>query len=175
MEHFPAPLTLEQSDTMVDRCVYRLQRDGYGLWALENRGSGEFIGFVGLAMPGWESAFTPCTEIGWRLARSAWGKGYAAEAAHASLAMAFGPLGLHEVVSFTSTHNHRSRRLMERLGMTRDPAEDFDHPQVTHGPQRRHVLYRLSRADWEARDDNLSTDPRFDHELTAPTLGLTTN
>lgn len=149
MEHFPALLTRDQSDAMADRCVRQLQRDGFGLWAVEIRASREFIGFVGLAMPTWESAFTPCTEIGWRLARSAWGHGYATEAANASLATAFGRLGLDEVVSFTTTHNLRSQRVMERIGMKRDPAEDFDHPRVADGPHRRHVLYRLSRGDWD--------------------------
>jgi ribosomal-protein-alanine N-acetyltransferase len=149
MEHFPASLTRDQSDAMADRCARQLQRDGYGLWAVEIRASGEFIGFVGLAVPAWESAFTPCTEVGWRLARSAWGHGYATEAANASVATAFGRLGLDEVVSFTTTRNQRSQRVMERIGMQRDPAEDFDHPRVADGPHRRHVLYRLSRDDWD--------------------------
>ena len=149
MEHFPALLTREQSDAMVDRCVAQLQREGFGLWAVEITVSGEFIGFVGLAVPTWESAFTPCIEVGWRLARSAWGRGYATEAANASLATAFGRLGRDEVVSFTTTRNLRSRQVMERIGMKRDPTEDFDHPRVAGGPHRRHVLYRLSRGDWD--------------------------
>ena len=104
------------------------------------------MGFVGLNQPTWQAAFTPCTEIGWRLARSAWGKGYATEAAHAALAVAFGPVGLEEVVSFTTVENARSRAVMERLGMTHDPAEDFDHPNLpADSPVRRHVLYRLPR------------------------------
>jgi len=151
MEHFPVLLTHDQSDTMMDRCIVHLECDGYGLWAVEVRTSGEFIGFVGLAVPTWEAAFTPCTEIGWRLARSAWGYGYATEAANAALAMAFGVIGLDEVVSFTTTRNLRSQRVMQRIGMTRDPSEDFDHPLVADGPLRRHVLYRISRADWERR------------------------
>lgn len=93
MEHFPALLTRDQSDAMMGRCIVQLDRDGYGLWAIEVRISGEFIGFVGLAVPTWEAAFTPCTEIGWRLARSAWGNGYATEAANAALATAFGAVG----------------------------------------------------------------------------------
>lgn len=149
MEHFPALLNREQSDALMDRISERLSRDGYGLWAVEVRASGEFIGFVGLAVPSWQAAFTPCTEIGWRLARSAWGQGYATEAAEVSLATAFGPAGLDEVVSFTATGNRRSRQLMERIGMTRDPSADFDHPLVPHGPLRRHVLYRLRKADWQ--------------------------
>ena len=151
MEHFPALLTRDQSDAMVDRCVKQIERKGYGLWAVEVRTSGEFIGFVGLAMPTWKATFTPCTEIGWRLARSAWGHGFAAEAATAALATAFGPAGLHEVVSFTTTGNLRSQHVMQRIGMTCDPSEDFDHPRVGGGPLRRHVLYRIRRADWERR------------------------
>lgn len=148
MQHFPALLTRDQSDALADRCTERLRRDGFGLWAVEIRDSGQFIGFVGLAVPGWEAEFTPCTEIGWRLARSAWGHGYATEAANAALATAFGPARLDEVVSFTTTGNSRSRRVMQRLGMARDPAEDFDHPRISDGPLRRHVLYRLKGADW---------------------------
>ncbi len=148
MEHFPALMTREQSDALLDRCVEQIRRDGYGLWAAEVRTSGEFIGFVGLSAPTWQAPFTPCTEIGWRLARSAWGHGYATEAANAVLAQAFGVVGLHEVVSFTTRGNLRSRRVMQRLGMTCDPSEDFDHPRVPAGPLRRHVLYRISRADF---------------------------
>jgi ribosomal-protein-alanine N-acetyltransferase len=147
MQNFPVVLDRGQSDALVDRCVERLRRDGYGLWAVEIRTSGEFIGFVGLAVPSWEAAFTPCTEIGWRLARSAWGHGFATEAARAALTTAFGPAGLHEVVSFTTTGNLRSQKVMQRLGMTRDPSEDFDHPMVPDGPFRRHVLYRLKSTD----------------------------
>ena len=110
-----------------------------GLWAVE--ADGEFIGFVGLNEP----RFRPGVEIGWRLAREAWGHGYATEAARAVLAFAFDELGLAEVISFTSTTNVRSQRVMERIGMTRDPADDFDHPNVTDERLRRHVLYRVAR------------------------------
>jgi RimJ/RimL family protein N-acetyltransferase len=151
MEHFPTVLTQDQSDRLMDRCAEKLQCDGHGLWAVEVRASGHFIGFVGLSAPAWEAQFTPCTEIGWRLARSGWGQGYATEAANAVLATAFGPLRLDEMVSFTTTDNLRSRQVMQRVGMMRDASEDFDHPRVPDGPLRRHVLYRLSRADWERR------------------------
>jgi RimJ/RimL family protein N-acetyltransferase len=90
----------------MNRFIERIKRDRYGLWAVELRASGELIGFVGLAVPTWEAAFTPCTEIGWRLARSAWGRGYASEAANAALATAFGAIGLREVVSFTAIGKH---------------------------------------------------------------------
>ncbi len=147
MEHFPAPLSREVSDALLDRCAAGLARDAYGLWALEVRQTGVLVGFVGLSHPAFEAAFTPCTEIGWRLARAGWGHGYATEAARAALAVAFDVLGEDEVVSFTFEGNRRSRAVMERLGMTRDPAEDFDHPRLPPGERvRRHVLYRLGRA-----------------------------
>ena len=115
-------------------------------------GCGDLIGFVGLAVPSFEAPFTPCVEIGWRLAFEHWGRGYATEAASAVVAHAFGPLGLSEIVAFTNPANLRSRRVMDRLGMTRSTADDFDHPGLPEGhPQRPHVLYRLSRADWLQR------------------------
>jgi ribosomal-protein-alanine N-acetyltransferase len=150
MRHFPATLTEEESNGFVDRHAARLEHDGYGLWAVEVLATGDFIGFVGLNRPGWDAHFTPCTEVGWRLARHAWGKGYASEAASGSLDVAFGPLGLGEVVSFTTVGNTRSRAVMHRLGMTH--TEDFDHPNLAVGhPMRRHVLYRLSNDAWAAR------------------------
>jgi ribosomal-protein-alanine N-acetyltransferase len=109
-------------------------------------GEDEFVGFVGLNQPGFDAAFTPCVEIGWRLARHAWGRGFATEGATAVLQLAFDALGLDEVVSFTTEANDRSRRVMERIGLTRDPADDFDHPRLPEGhPLRRHVLYRAQR------------------------------
>lgn len=149
MEHFPAPLSREASDAVVDRSVAAMSEQPWGLWALEVRISGQFIGFTGLAVPRFDAAFTPCVEIGWRLTRAAWGQGYAAEAARAALATAYGPAGLTEVVSFTAQGNVRSRRVMERLGMSHDPADDFDHPLLPTGHRlRRHVLYRLDRPTW---------------------------
>jgi RimJ/RimL family protein N-acetyltransferase len=139
MEHFPSTMTREASDAFVDFNMAAIADRGWGLWAVE--AEGEFIGFVGLNEP----RFRPGVEIGWRLARRAWGHGYATEAARAVLAFAFGELGLAEVISFTSTTNARSQRVMERIGMTRDPAEDFDHPNVTDERLRRHVLYRVAR------------------------------
>jgi RimJ/RimL family protein N-acetyltransferase len=146
MEHFPAPLTRAESDAHVDRMVAALDAQGWGLWAVEVPGEADFIGFIGLAVPGFEAPFTPCVEVGWRLARSAWGQGYAPEGARAALAFAFDDLGLDEVLSFTAVGNAKSRRVMEKIGMTHDPAEDFDHPNVPDGsPIRRHVLYRIRR------------------------------
>ena len=143
MEHFPAVLTREQSDDLIEKIEAGFEVHGYGLWALELLASGELIGFTGLAVPEFEAHFTPAVEIGWRLARPAWGNGYATEAAEAALEFGFGEAGLAEVVSFTSAGNARSRAVMERIGMTRDPAEDFDHPGLPAGhPLRHHVLYR---------------------------------
>lgn len=152
MEHFPAPMTRAESDVMVERIAAHLARHGYGLWAVEAPGVAPFIGCFGLNHPGFAAAFTPCVEIGWRLATAWWGQGYATEAARAALAIGFQQHGLDEIVSFTTTINRRSAAVMERLGMTRDPAEDFDHPLVAKGHRlRRHVLYRTTRRSWIAR------------------------
>ena len=143
MEHFPSTMTREESDAFVDFLTGVFAERGWGLWAVEVEG--EFVGFVGLLVPRFEAHFTPAVEIGWRLARHAWGKGYATEAGRAVLDFAFGELGLEEVVSFTATTNLPSQRVMQRLGMTHDPADDFDHPRVTDPRLRRHVLYRARR------------------------------
>jgi len=155
MEHFPARLARAESDAFVNRIGAQLDERGWGLWALEVRETGAFIGFTGLAVPRFEAHFTPAVEVGWRLARSAWGFGYASEAARAAVAVGFGELGLDEIVSFTASANTRSRAVMERIGMTRNEADDFDHPALPEGhPLRRHVLYRLaspSRRSGETR------------------------
>lgn len=144
MEFFPSTLDRSQSDTFVDRVSGQLAERGWGLWAVESADG--FIGFTGLSVPRFEAAFTPCIEIGWRLARTAWGRGFATEAARAVTAHAFDDLGLDELVSFTTVSNVRSRAVMERLGMTRDARDDFDHPLLaTDDPLRPHVLYRLRR------------------------------
>ncbi|HPM52078.1 MAG TPA: GNAT family N-acetyltransferase, partial [Rhodoglobus sp.] len=141
MEFFPSTLDRKQADAAFDRFSSQLAERGWGLWAVAL--DGRFVGFTGLSVPRFEAPFMPATEIGWRFAREAWGHGYATEAARAVLEHAFSELGLPEVVSFTTVANVRSRAVMERLGMTRDPAEDFDHPSVEPGhPLRRHVLYR---------------------------------
>ena len=147
MEHFPNVLDAAISDALVDRNDDGWQANGFGLWALERREDEQFLGFVGLSRPSFEAAFTPAVEVGWRLARDAWGHGYATEAARAALRFGFETLGLDEIVSFTVPANVRSRAVMERLGMTHDPSDDFDHPRLPEGhPLRRHVLYRLRRA-----------------------------
>jgi RimJ/RimL family protein N-acetyltransferase len=144
MEFFPARLTREESDALVDRIEAHFAERGFGAWAAELRGEGEFIGFIGLAVPQFDAHFTPCVEIGWRLARAHWGQGLATEGARAVMHYAFAELGLAEVVSFTVPGNVRSRRVMEKLGMTHDADDDFDHPGVPEGHRlQRHVLYRL--------------------------------
>ncbi len=149
MRWFPSLLTREQSDAMVERIRSRLSEAGWGLWALEVPGVSPFCGFVGLSRVPFETSFTPAVEIGWRLDRPWWGRGYASEAARACLRYAFGSLGLAEIVSFTTTKNVRSRAVMERLGMRHDAEHDFDHPGIPESsPVRPHVLYRLTRAEY---------------------------
>jgi RimJ/RimL family protein N-acetyltransferase len=145
-EFFPSILTEQQSNALADRITKHLSDNGFGLWATEIKGGPAFIGFVGLSIPRFDAPFTPCVEIGWRLAHASWGEGYATEGARAALTYGFDVLKLKEIVSFTVPANVRSRAVMEKIGMTRDPADDFDHPQIAeHHPQRRHVLYRKAR------------------------------
>ena len=149
MRHFPAPLDAAASDAVFERIGAHWVEHGFGLWAVERRDDGAFLGFTGLTRPSFEASFTPAVEVGWRLARAAWGHGYATEAARAALRFGFEAIGLEEIVSFTVPANERSRRVMERIGMTRDPGDDFDHPRLPEGHQlRRHVLYRLRRGTW---------------------------
>lgn len=144
MRHFPAPLGRAESEAMLDRLHAHIGEHGWGLWALELRDTGDFIGFTGLATPRFEAHFTPAVEVGWRLTRTSWGHGYATEAARAAVAYGFNELGLDEIVSFTTVHHRASRAVMERLGMTHDSADDFDHPGLPpNHPLRHHVLYRL--------------------------------
>jgi RimJ/RimL family protein N-acetyltransferase len=143
MEFFPKLLDRAESDARVEKIRDHFARNGFGLWAVEVPGVAEFIGFVGLSVPEFEAHFTPCIEIGWRLAYGHWGIGYATEAARAVLDVGFRLLALQEIVSFTVPANRRSRNVMERIGMTRTPADDFDHPSLPAGhPLRSHVLYR---------------------------------
>jgi RimJ/RimL family protein N-acetyltransferase len=144
MEFFPSTLDSAASDAFADRIAQHVDEHGWGLWAVEVRETGRFIGFAGLAVPRFEARFTPAVEVGWRLSRDAWGFGYATEAARAAVAVGFAELGLTEIVSFTAVGNVRSRAVMERIGMTHDPADDFDHPALPAGHRlQRHVLYRL--------------------------------
>lgn len=149
MEFFPALLTRAESDARVEKIREHFDRHGFGLWAVEAVGVAEFIGFVGLGVPAFEAHFTPCVEIGWRLAFANWGRGYATEAASAALDFGFHQLALDEVMSFTVPANVRSRKVMERLGMSHRPDDDFDHPKLPTGHAlSRHVVYRLTRSGW---------------------------
>ena len=147
MEHYPSPLTRDESDAFVlERALPSFSQRGFGPWAVEVPGVVPFIGYVGLLVPTFEAHFTPCVEIGWRLAFPAWGHGYATEAARVALAFGFGEAGLDEIVSFAVAANRRSVAVMERLGMS--PDGEFDHPRLPPGHRlRRHVLYRLSRLE----------------------------
>lgn len=146
MRYFPGTLHRSASDAFADRIEALMAEQGWGLWAVEVPGHEPFLGFIGLMRQTFPAHFTPAVEIGWRLARPAWGRGYAPEGARAVLEHAFDDLGMEEIVSMTTTSNAPSRRVMEKIGMTHDPAEDFDHPNVPSGPLRRHVLYRIQRA-----------------------------
>jgi RimJ/RimL family protein N-acetyltransferase len=149
MEFMPTTLDREESDRLADRIESHFEERGFGLCAVELRSDQAFIGFVGLQVPSFQAAFSPCVEIGWRLSADCWGEGIATEGARRMVRYAFEELGLESLVSFTIPANLRSRRVMEKLGMTRDPSDDFDHPNLPPGhPLCRHVLYRLRRADW---------------------------
>jgi len=157
MEHFPSTLTTEQAAAFIEHAERGFEERGFGWWAVETRDDAAFIGFVGLSRVGPEYPFGPAVETGWRLARPAWGHGYATEAATAALGFGFAGLGLEEVVAFTAAGNRRSQAVMTRLGMTRDPADDFGHPALAEGHRlHAHVLYRLDRRHWEAT----RADPR---------------
>lgn len=148
MEHFPAVLDAAASDALIDRIEAGFERDGFGLWAVERRDTGEFIGFVGLAKPRFTAHFTseeqPAVEVGWRLAPDAWGHGFASEAARAVLRFGFEHLGLREIVSFTARQNERSQAVMRRIGMTHLPSDDFAHPSIDpQSPLSEHVLFRI--------------------------------
>jgi ribosomal-protein-alanine N-acetyltransferase len=152
MERLPATLTRDESDAMVDRIEAGFEERGFGLWAVGVIDGPPFVGFVGLSSPNFDAHFTPAVEVGWRLARDAWGHGYATEAAQAAVADGFTRVGLREIVSFTTPGHTRSRAVMERLGMTHDPADDFGHPRFPDGDRlHAHVLYRLSAEQWRGR------------------------
>jgi RimJ/RimL family protein N-acetyltransferase len=151
MEHFPGLLSRAQSDALVERLRGRLVQHGYTFWAVEAPGVAPFIGLCGLAYQAYESTWTPGIEIGWRIARAHWGQGYAPEAASEALRFGFDEVGADEIVAYTVPPNAKSRRVMEKLGMTHDPARDFDHPELpADSPMRRHVLYGLRRDAWLA-------------------------
>jgi RimJ/RimL family protein N-acetyltransferase len=145
-EYFRDSLSRQETEDFLARIESHFDEHGFGLWAVEIPGVAPLAGFVGLATPPFEAHFTPCVEIGWRLGAEHWGRGYATEGARAALAFGFDVLRLEEIVSMTVPANARSRRVMEKIGMTRTPADDFDHPLLPEGhPLRRHVLYRKTR------------------------------
>jgi RimJ/RimL family protein N-acetyltransferase len=146
-EHLGEVLSRERSDASVAAFQADFDRRGYGWWAVEVRATGEFVGFAGLDDVDDEAPFTG-VEIGWRLARSAWGHGYATEAARAVLEFGFDALGLAEILALTTATNVRSQAVMRRIGMTHDPAADFDDLTAPPGPLRPTVVYRLSRDAW---------------------------
>jgi RimJ/RimL family protein N-acetyltransferase len=148
MRFFPSVLSADQSNALIDTARRKTEKDGFCFSPIEEKSSGTFLGFVGLSVPAYAKPlpFDPCVEVGWRLARNAWGNGYASEAARAWLRFGFETLGLEEIVSFTARQNRPSRRVMERIGMTHDPKDDFDHPMLPTGHALQgHVLYRLHR------------------------------
>lgn len=168
MEFFPQLLTQEQSNALAKRLADGIDEHGWGFWAVQAPGISPFIGFVGLAPVKIDVSFAPCVEIGWRLARPFWGKGYATEAAGAALQVAFEFLGLEDLVAFTAAGNCRSQALMRRLGMRHD-GEFFDHPGVAAGHAlRRHVLYRLTRRDWAAHRLTETSAPFKNDGASAP-------
>ena len=143
MEHYPSVLGRAEADATIARIRAHFARESFGLWALEVPGVAPFVGFTGLARPG----FMPVVEVGWRLARPYWGRGYATEAARAAVAFGFADLALDEIVAFVVPANRRSQAVMDRLGMARDPEADFEHPAIPTGHRlRQHWLYRLSRS-----------------------------
>jgi RimJ/RimL family protein N-acetyltransferase len=154
MRYFRAPRDREASDAFLDRIDSSFDERGYGLWAVERRDDGLFLGFTGLAWQAFEAAFTPAVEVGWRYVHAAWGNGYATEAARAALAFGFERVGLTEIISMTARGNLASQRVMTRIGMTRNPADDFDYPLLPEdSPLRPSVLYRFTREQWAAQQD----------------------
>ncbi len=153
MEHMPSLLSREESAAHIVAMERGWDQRGFGLWAVERRDTGELVGFVGCNDPGFEAPFMPAVEVGWRLARSHWGHGFATEAAVASLDDVFERVGLEQVVSFTTPPNHRSQAVMTRVGLRRDPAGDFEHPRLPEGHRlRHHLLYRVSADEWQERE-----------------------
>jgi RimJ/RimL family protein N-acetyltransferase len=145
IEFLPGAMSLEEAKNFIDKINNHITKHGFGLWAAELKDGGELIGFIGLNIPDFQSHFTPCVEIGWRLSSKYWGKGYATEGAKAALKFGFEKLKLKEIVAFTVPKNLRSIAVMERLGMKRDLSGDFNHPKLSFDHDlSRHILYRLA-------------------------------
>ena len=146
MRYFPSTLSMQETEAMLDRNRVQFERYGFGFWAAVVRSTNEFAGFIGLGVPSFAAHFTPCVEIGWRLAARFWNQGLATEGAAAVLQHALETLPATDIVSFTAAVNLPSRRVMEKIGMTRNPSDDFDHPRVPkEHPLCGHVLYRARR------------------------------
>ena len=149
MRYFPAPLSRLESAALIGRIRGHFAELGFGLWALERKDTGEFIGFTGLSVVGFTAHFTPAVEIGWRLAREHWGLGFASEAAWTALGSGFEHLALDQIVSFTAQSNLPSQKVMQAIGMHHKPTDDFQHPSLPEGdPLKPHVLYRITRQQW---------------------------
>lgn len=150
MEYFPSTLDTKESEAIALKCQSLIQEQGWGFWAVELKENQQFIGFIGLHRPTAALPFSPCVEVGWRLARPYWGQGYATEGAKASLHFGFSTLGLSEIVAFTSVLNFKSMNVMRKLGM--DRAELFNHPDIPSDHKLYpHVLYRLPRDKWRSQ------------------------
>lgn len=157
MEFFPRSISSSESNALAARIQRHFDDNGFGLWAVEIPQLTPFAGFIGLSTPRFEAHFTPCTEVGWRLAVEYWGHGFATEGARAVLDYAFRAIQLTEVVSMTAKCNQRSRRVMERIGMKSTSNDDFDHPLIPNGDRlSRHVLYRTRR---DADEQSHATEP----------------
>ncbi|MEY2903152.1 MAG: hypothetical protein RLY89_2258 [Bacteroidota bacterium] len=149
MEHFPATLSKEESWNHLQKMQAQIQEKGYGTFALELKKEGTLIGFTGLSIPNFDAEFTPCVEIGWRIASPYWRLGYAFEAAKACLNFAFNEIGLTEIFSFTATTNKPSENLMKKLGMQK--CGEFEHPKLPMGHSlRKHVIYSINKRKQDA-------------------------
>ena len=149
MEFLPKILSREESDQLAQKILEGFEKNPFGLFAVELKRTGEFIGFTGLSVPSFKASFTPCVEIGWRIASAHWGKGIATEAANRVLKFAFEKIGLEEVLSFTAIKNKASKRVMEKIGMDNNESDDFDHPALPNNhPLKRHLLYRINAKRW---------------------------
>ncbi|MBX9770450.1 MAG: GNAT family N-acetyltransferase [Candidatus Obscuribacterales bacterium] len=150
--YYPNVLSASETKTLVVRIKAHFEKENFGLWSVELKSTGEFIGYTGLQKPTIEAHFMPCVEIGWTIAKKHWGNGYAPEAAAKALEDGFTRIGLDEIVSFTTVSNDKSIRVMEKLGMTRNPKDDYSHPLLPQGhPLKPHVLFRLSKSEWLIR------------------------
>jgi ribosomal-protein-alanine N-acetyltransferase len=154
-----APLSRPETDRLIDENEESFERNGFGLWAVERRDDHRLLGYVGFGTSDFDAPFCPAVDVGWTLARDAWGHGYATEAAVAALDYGFDAVGLGEIVAHTTSGNERSRAVMRRLGMTHDPTDDFDGPWYDDDhPYRRFVLYRVRAADWLSARESIGQD-----------------